>query len=113
MLAVLVLAWADAHHWPGQPLYSFPAARLPEFVLGAAVARLVLLGRWRGPGLEASLAVAIIGYFLVPGGRPAPAASGDAAQGPPSGAAQHLRAALPGQSGVVEGIVDSGVRPAG
>ncbi|MEU9389937.1 acyltransferase [Streptomyces sp. NPDC048324] len=66
LLAVLVLAWADAHHWFGQPLYSFPAARLPEFVLGAAVARLVLLDRWRGPGLEGSLALAIIGYFLVP-----------------------------------------------
>ncbi|MFE0389709.1 acyltransferase family protein [Streptomyces bungoensis] len=66
VLAVLVLAWADAHHWTGKPLYSFPAARLPEFVLGAVTARLVLLERWRGPGLEASLALAIIGYFLVP-----------------------------------------------
>ncbi|MEV6056012.1 acyltransferase [Streptomyces sp. NPDC052107] len=64
--AVMVLAWADAHHWWRYPLYSFPAARLPEFVLGAVTARLVLLGRWRGPGLEASLALAIIGYFLVP-----------------------------------------------
>ncbi|MFD4567049.1 acyltransferase family protein [Streptomyces sp. NPDC058467] len=66
VLAVLVLAWVDAHHWLRQPLYSLPAARLPEFVLGASVARLVLLGRWRGPGLEASLALAIIGYFFVP-----------------------------------------------
>jgi peptidoglycan/LPS O-acetylase OafA/YrhL len=66
VLAVLVLGWADAHNWLGQPMYSFPAARLPEFVLGAACARLVLLDRWRGPGLEASLALAIIGYFLVP-----------------------------------------------
>ncbi|MEU6671957.1 acyltransferase [Streptomyces sp. NPDC046727] len=64
--AVLVLAWTDAHHWWTQSIYSFPAARLPEFVLGAVTARLVLLGRWRGPGLEASLALAIIGYFLVP-----------------------------------------------
>ncbi|MFI1767311.1 acyltransferase family protein [Streptomyces sp. NPDC020800] len=64
--AVLVLAWADAHHWLTQSLYSFPAARLPEFVLGAVTARLVLVDRWRGPGLEASLALAIIGYFLVP-----------------------------------------------
>ncbi|MEV6841745.1 acyltransferase family protein [Streptomyces sp. NPDC051133] len=47
-------------------MYSFPAARLPEFVLGAIAARLVLLGRWRGPGLEASLALTIIGYFFVP-----------------------------------------------
>ncbi|MFD3585500.1 acyltransferase family protein [Streptomyces sp. NPDC058683] len=66
VLAVLVLAWTDSHHWWDQPISSFPAARLPEFVLGAATARLVLLGRWRGPGLEASLALAIIGYFLVP-----------------------------------------------
>lgn len=66
VLAVLVLTWADVHRWAAQPLSSLPAARLPEFVLGAATARLVLLGRWRGPGLEASLALAVIGYFLVP-----------------------------------------------
>jgi peptidoglycan/LPS O-acetylase OafA/YrhL len=64
--AIMVLAWADAHHWWRYALYSFPAARLPEFVLGTVTARLVLLGRWRGPGLEASLALAIIGYFFVP-----------------------------------------------
>ncbi|GGW70978.1 acyltransferase [Streptomyces lucensis JCM 4490] len=64
--AVLVLARADAHHWWRYALYSFPAARLPEFVLGAVTARLVLLGRWRGPGLEASLALAVTGYFFVP-----------------------------------------------
>ncbi|WP_369394078.1 acyltransferase family protein [Streptomyces sp. CG1] len=66
VVAVLVLAWTDAHGWWTYTLYAFPAARLPEFVLGAATARLVLLGRWRGPGLEASLALAVIGYFLVP-----------------------------------------------
>lgn len=66
VLAVMTLAWSDAHHWLSQPVYSFPAARLPEFVLGAAVARLVYLGRWHGPGLEASLALTLIGYFLVP-----------------------------------------------
>ncbi|MFD8717183.1 acyltransferase family protein [Streptomyces sp. NPDC059629] len=66
LLAVLALAWTDSHQWWDQPISSFPAARLPEFVLGAATARLVLLGRWRGPGLEASLALAVIGYFLVP-----------------------------------------------
>ncbi|MFF7981317.1 acyltransferase family protein [Streptomyces sp. NPDC007901] len=66
VLAVLALAWTDAHHCWDQPISSFPAARLPEFALGAATARLVLLGRWRGPGLEASLALAVIGYFLVP-----------------------------------------------
>jgi peptidoglycan/LPS O-acetylase OafA/YrhL len=66
VLAVFVLAWSDAHNKLNLDFTTFPAARLPEFVLGAAVARLVTLGRWRGPGLEASLALAIIGYFLVP-----------------------------------------------
>jgi peptidoglycan/LPS O-acetylase OafA/YrhL len=66
VLAVLAVAWVDAHQWLSQPIDSLPAARLPEFVLGVAVARLVVLDRWRGPGLEASLALAIIGYFLVP-----------------------------------------------
>jgi peptidoglycan/LPS O-acetylase OafA/YrhL len=76
VLAVLVLAWSDAHNKVNMEVASFPAARLPEFILGAAVARLVLLGRWRGPSLEASLALAIIGYFLVPqftGGYPSTA----------------------------------------
>ncbi|MFJ9542863.1 acyltransferase family protein [Streptomyces sp. NPDC101225] len=66
LLAVLAVAWVNAQHWLSQPIDSLPLARLPEFVLGIAVARLVLLDRWRGPGLEASLALAVIGYFLVP-----------------------------------------------
>lgn len=66
VLSVLFLARCDVHTELGRQLYSLPLARLPEFVLGAAVARLVLLGRWRGPGLEASLAIAVVGYFLVP-----------------------------------------------
>ncbi|MEU6553475.1 acyltransferase [Streptomyces sp. NPDC046915] len=66
VLAVLALAHTETHHWFSQPISAFPAARLPEFVLGAATARLVLLGRWRGPGLEGSLALAVIGYFFVP-----------------------------------------------
>lgn len=65
VLTVLILTRADLQLGVGRTLYSFPAARLPEFVLGVAVARLVLLGRWRGPGLEASVALTIIGYFLV------------------------------------------------
>ncbi|OIK00450.1 acyltransferase [Streptomyces sp. MUSC 14] len=66
LVAIVVISRADSEHWWTYALYSFPAARLPEFILGAVTARLVLLGRWRGPGLEASLALAIIGYFLVP-----------------------------------------------
>lgn len=65
VLAVLILTRADLHLGVGRTLYCLPVARLPEFVLGAAIARLVLLGRWRGPGLEASVALAVIGYFLV------------------------------------------------
>ncbi|GGT65751.1 MULTISPECIES: acyltransferase family protein [Streptomyces] len=47
-------------------LYSFPLARLPEFVLGVAVGRIVQLGRWRGPGLEGAMALTLIGYFAAP-----------------------------------------------
>jgi peptidoglycan/LPS O-acetylase OafA/YrhL len=65
VLAVLILTRADLHLGIGKTLYSLPAARLPEFVLGVAIARIVLLGRWRGPGLEASVALTVIGYFLV------------------------------------------------
>ncbi|WTT88881.1 hypothetical protein OHU33_12415 [Streptomyces sp. NBC_00079] len=32
--------------------------------MGAAMARLVWLGAWRGPGLDISLALTIVGYFL-------------------------------------------------
>ncbi|MEV7724599.1 acyltransferase [Streptomyces sp. NPDC087917] len=44
--------------------YFDPLTRLPEFVLGIAVAELVRAGRWRGPGLTASLGLAVVGYFL-------------------------------------------------
>ncbi|QUQ71666.1 acyltransferase family protein [Kutzneria sp. CA-103260] len=47
-------------------LQSFPAARLGEFTLGVALARLVALGSWRGPRLEIAVAVMLISYFLVP-----------------------------------------------
>lgn len=45
-------------------LYYFPLERLPEFVLGIALARLVIAGRWRGPSMATSLAITIVGYFL-------------------------------------------------
>ncbi|MCX5196158.1 acyltransferase [Streptomyces sp. NBC_00249] len=44
--------------------YFFPLTRLPEFVLGIALAELVRSGRWRGPGLTVSLALTLGGYFL-------------------------------------------------
>ncbi|WP_308301130.1 MULTISPECIES: acyltransferase [unclassified Crossiella] len=54
----------------GLALYSFPLARLPEFVLGVALGLLVRNGWWRGPALDLAVAVTLVGYFLtaqVPG----------------------------------------------
>ena len=45
-------------------IYYFPLLRLPEFVLGIALAEVVRAGRWRGPGLAVSLILAVAGYFL-------------------------------------------------
>jgi peptidoglycan/LPS O-acetylase OafA/YrhL len=66
VLVVLALPWANGHYDMGWDIYAYPLARVPEFILGAATAQLVILDRWRGPRLEASLAVTIIGYFLAP-----------------------------------------------
>ncbi|MFM9615051.1 acyltransferase family protein [Streptomyces niveiscabiei] len=63
-LLVLLLPWANLHYSLGWTLTSNPAARLPEFVLGAAAGYLVRLGTWRGPGLDVSLALTVVGYFL-------------------------------------------------
>jgi peptidoglycan/LPS O-acetylase OafA/YrhL len=62
---VVALPWFYLQHSHSWSLSSFPAVRLPEFVLGVAAGRLVQLGRWRGPGIEASLALTLVGYFLV------------------------------------------------
>ena len=45
-------------------LYYFPFARLPEFVLGMALAQVVIAGRWRGPSLAVSVGITVTGYFL-------------------------------------------------
>lgn len=45
-------------------LYYFPLARLPEFLLGMALAQVVLAGRWRGPGLAVSMAFTVVSYFF-------------------------------------------------
>ncbi|MGY0234841.1 acyltransferase family protein [Longispora urticae] len=42
----------------------FPLVRLPEFVLGVALACLVRAGRWPGPGMAVSLGVLAAGYAL-------------------------------------------------
>ena len=60
---VVVLPVADHVLGLGWTLYSAPWARFPEFIIGAALARLVLLDRWRGPGLRGASALAAVGYF--------------------------------------------------
>lgn len=65
-LAVIAVPIAVTVHPISWPIYFFPLARLGEFTLGIALARLVLLGRWHGPGLDVALGVTLIGYFVVP-----------------------------------------------
>jgi peptidoglycan/LPS O-acetylase OafA/YrhL len=65
-LAVIAVPVAITVHPIAWPIYFFPLARLGEFTLGIALARLVMLGRWRGPGLDVALGVTLIGYFVVP-----------------------------------------------
>ncbi|MFJ8437789.1 acyltransferase family protein [Kitasatospora griseola] len=48
----------------GWAVYYFPLARLPEFLLGIALAELVRADRWQGPGLTVSLALTVGGYFM-------------------------------------------------
>lgn len=48
--------------WEFYLVYQFPLVRMLEFVLGILVARLVMTGRWRSPGLVVS-AVLVLGSF--------------------------------------------------
>jgi len=43
-------------------VYSFPLARLPEFVVGMSIALLVRRGAWRGPGLAGALSLWVAAY---------------------------------------------------
>ncbi|MFD8596367.1 acyltransferase family protein [Kitasatospora sp. NPDC059646] len=68
-LAAVVVVPAVVDDWlhpvdTGWAVYYFPLARLPEFLLGIALAELVRAGRWRGPGLTASLGLTVFGYFM-------------------------------------------------
>lgn len=47
-------------------IYYDPLARFPEFILGAAMARLVILDRYRGPGQILATAIAAVGYWYAP-----------------------------------------------
>ncbi|MDX2565318.1 acyltransferase [Streptomyces sp. TX20-6-3] len=69
--AVILLPCINSFLALGWTLHSFPLARFPEFLLGAAIGRLVKIGAWRGPGSEAAMGLTLIGYFLahqLPGG---------------------------------------------
>lgn len=44
--------------------YSFPLARLPEFLIGVGLGLVVRSGAWSGPPLWAASALALIGYVL-------------------------------------------------
>ena len=68
-IAVDFLVPTFAHHvLPSRDVdffvYYCPATRLPEFVLGMALALVVRSGRWRGPGVAVSLALTIASYFM-------------------------------------------------
>jgi peptidoglycan/LPS O-acetylase OafA/YrhL len=64
-LEVILLPWFYLTHPHAhlQPLYFYPPARAGEFVLGAALARLVRLNAWRGPRLDAAFGIAVLLYF--------------------------------------------------
>jgi len=63
---VTSLALAFVGALPGSPVdvYSFPAARLPEFVVGMAVALLVRRGAWAGPGLAVTIGMWVGAYAI-------------------------------------------------
>ena len=63
-LAVVALAVFDWKTGSSADFYFYAPVRLPEFTLGIGLARLVMFNRWRGPGLEVSLAITLIGYFM-------------------------------------------------
>ncbi|CAM5519320.1 MULTISPECIES: acyltransferase family protein [Streptomyces] len=52
---------SELQYWAG---YILPPVRLLDFALGILVARLVLAGRWRGPGMTVSAVLLAGGYAL-------------------------------------------------
>ncbi|MFF3764285.1 acyltransferase family protein [Streptomyces sp. NPDC001922] len=45
-------------------LLTFPPVRLLDFVLGILIARIVLSGRWTGPGVAQAVALTAVGYVV-------------------------------------------------
>jgi peptidoglycan/LPS O-acetylase OafA/YrhL len=46
-------------------VYIFPVTRMAEFVLGIVLARLVMAGAWRGPGLRLAMLLFVANYLTV------------------------------------------------
>ncbi|HEY8533470.1 MAG TPA: acyltransferase [Micromonospora sp.] len=46
-------------------VYAFPLSRMLEFTLGIVLARLVITGAWRGPGLRLALLLWVGNYLIV------------------------------------------------
>jgi peptidoglycan/LPS O-acetylase OafA/YrhL len=62
--SVMLLPGINLYFDMGWTLHSFPLARLPEFILGATIGRMVQIGAWRGPGSEAAMALTLLGYVV-------------------------------------------------
>jgi peptidoglycan/LPS O-acetylase OafA/YrhL len=60
LVAVLVVPFFVSR----QTMHFVPIVRLPEFLLGVALACLVRAGRLRGPGFRPALAVTVVGYAV-------------------------------------------------
>lgn len=63
---VVSLLWTVISELPGVSIYvySFPPARLPEFVVGMVVGLLVVRGKWVGPGPILSCVFWVIAYAI-------------------------------------------------
>jgi peptidoglycan/LPS O-acetylase OafA/YrhL len=64
LLAVVIVVLPLASPWFPSTIdyYSWPLTRLPEFLAGIVVGRLVRTGSWRGPGVAVSALLAVVGY---------------------------------------------------
>lgn len=58
------MPWFPMSVWDYWAVYSLPPVRLLEFTLGVVMARIVISGRWAGPGLGPALALLAAGIAL-------------------------------------------------
>lgn len=68
--ATVAVPWLSLAAGVQRDLRFYPPARLPEFVVGVLLARLVATGRWSGPRLPAAAVLLALGYaasrFVLP-----------------------------------------------